>query len=64
MKISNLIIRLQETQARFGDLDVVVGEVSSLTRSMFDVNVDTKGKHDGTSWDDKICIVQAYTKLS
>lgn len=60
MKISELIGRLNEAQEQFGDLDVVVGEASSELRSRYSVNVDSKGKYDGESWDDKICIVQAY----
>lgn len=64
MKISHMIQRLQEMQALFGDLEVVVGEASSQLRGRIDVNVDTKGKFDGESWDDKVCIVQAYVRLT
>lgn len=64
MKVSELRNRLEEIQQRFGDLEVVVGERSSDWVSRMDVNVDTMGKLDGTSWDDKVCIVQAYAILS
>lgn len=64
MKISTLIARLEESKAQFGDLDVVIGEASSIWRSMIDVNVDDKGKFDNESWGDRICIVQAYQRLT
>lgn len=60
MKVSHLIGRLQEVVAQFGDLEVVVGEASSVLRDKIDVNVDSKGKYDNESWGDKIAIVQAY----
>ena len=64
MKISTLIARLEEAKAHYGDLDVVVGEASSILRSRMDVNVDDKGKLDNGSWGDKVCIVQAYQRLT
>lgn len=63
-RISAVIEDLQEIQKRFGDLEIVVGEASSITRSKFECNVDTKGKHDGESWDEKVCIIQAYVRLT
>jgi len=63
VKISTLIERLQEAQQHYGDLEVYVGQLNSTLRSWIDVNVDTKGLADGESWDDSICIVQAYTSL-
>lgn len=66
MKISELIRRLEEARKWAGgeDLQVVVGEVSSELRGHIDVNVDSLGKYDNEHWDDKVCIVQAYTRLT
>ena len=62
MKISNLIKRLEEAKeyAKGQDLQVVVGERNSLLIDKIDVNVDTKGKLDNESWENQVCIIQAY----
>lgn len=68
MKISELIRRLEYAQKWVeenavdmnGDIDVYIGERSSELVSWIDVNVDSKGKIDGESWSDYVCIVQAY----
>jgi hypothetical protein len=50
MKISDLIARLEEVHYQFGDLDVVIAEVSTIHRERYDVVVE-----------DSACIIQTYT---
>ena len=55
MSISVLRERLQEVLAEFGDLDVIVGEASSVRRVRFDINVEPDHEDNAD-----VCIVQAY----
>lgn len=66
MKVSELIRRLEEAREWAGgkDLDVVVGETSGVLVGKIDVNVDSMGKYDNERWDDYVCIVQGYARLS
>ncbi len=61
MKASELIRRLQEAIEHVGDVDVFVGEVSSIKRERIDVNA-------GIDWsvrdDEPVIVVQAYTLLT
>jgi hypothetical protein len=59
IKTSQLIDRLHKTIDHYGDLEVVVGEVSSELRKMFDLGVRTNGGRQN----DRLSVVQIYVVL-